>query len=113
MMGGGQDRREMFTFVVTHRPVLDPRTFHMPSKARRRQATTVSYSCTQYIARSKCIWLIKSSKTERACANRYMPACWILLDLEAYGLMNGWDLQYFFRINNQSTFAWIVLQIFV
>ena len=70
MMGGGQNRSEIFNWFVMHQPGPDPRTFHMPSEAHRRQATTVSYSCRQYIARSKCIWLITSSKTERACANR-------------------------------------------
>ena len=43
--GRGQNRREMFTFFVVPGPRLDPRTFHMPSEAHRRQATTVSYSC--------------------------------------------------------------------
>ena len=47
-----------------------PRTFRMSSEAHRRQATTLSYSCAQCIVRSRCIWLITSSKTERACANR-------------------------------------------
>ena len=60
---------------------LDPRTFHMPSKTLRRQATTVSYSSVQYIARSKFIWLVTSSKTERACTNRYAR----LLDCVRFG----------------------------
>ena len=40
-----------------------------------------SYSFVQYTALSKYIWLITSSKTKRACANRYAR----LLDLVRLG----------------------------
>ena len=53
----------------------------MPSEPHPRQAMTVSYSWAQYIAPSICIWLITSSKTERACANRNAS----LLDIVRYG----------------------------
>ena len=84
MMGGGQNREEIFNFVFpSPRPGLDPRTFRMPSELHPRQATTVSYSC---------IWLITSSKTERACANRYAR----LLDFVRYGRV---------RVNKDNTVA--------
>ena len=70
MMGGGQNRGEIFNFLVTPRPGLDPRTFRMPSEHHPRQATTVSYFWAQYVALGICIWLITSSKTEQACGMR-------------------------------------------
>ena len=89
MMGGGQNWGEIFNLFVTPRPRLDPRTLRMPSEHHPHQAMTVSYPWAQYIAPRICIWLITSSKTERACANRNAR----LLDFVRYGRVRVMDIK--------------------
>ena len=72
MMGGGQN----FIFFGS-----TPGPFACQAKTHPCQAPTVSYSWVQYIAPSIWIWLITSSKTERACTNIYARS----LDFVRYG----------------------------
>ena len=81
MMGGGQIRGEMFICFCHTRPGLDPGPSACQTNHTSRQATPVIHSWAQYIAPSTCIWLITSSKTERACDNRNTR----LLDFVEYG----------------------------
>ena len=86
MMGRGQNRGEIFIFVVTPRPGLDPRTFRMPSEPHPRQAKTVSYSWAQYIAPSICILLIYVIKNWTSMRQQKCPFVGILLDMVGLGL---------------------------
>ena len=52
--------------VDTSRPGLEPLISSVPSEAYSRYATIVCYSFVQYIALTKCIRLITSSKTDQS-----------------------------------------------
>ena len=71
MIEGDQNWKEVFCFLSRTDPGSIPEPSGMPIVAHLWHAMTVSNSFAQYIALSKCIWLITSSKTERACANRF------------------------------------------
>ena len=72
MMGGGQNRGEIFIFCWSH---------PTPGSTPGPSACQVNHTPARLCPSSMCIWLITSSKSERACANRNTR----LLDFVEYG----------------------------
>ena len=79
MMEGGPNRGEIFNYFVTPGSTPDlPHAKQTPlSPSHDSQLLLGAVYCGQYMY----IWLITSSKTERACANRNAR----LLDIVRYG----------------------------
>ena len=83
--GAKTKMREMNRNLDTFLQGLDSRVSHVTSEAHRRLASSHHPQLlvlAVYYAHYNvyCIWLITSSKTERACATADRLVCWIFLD---------------------------------